>query len=235
MLPSEHARHHCDGEDHDQEGNGAGGQVAPPTGKNGNDDMRRQHAGDQRAAEEAEVERVPERTADSNDVETEERRDDGHPVKGDAEQKANRPPSVQCPGEDWHGRQEHARRGTEHEGSARRCPSQPANNRASQRRCGQKQQWQGDIVARENRVEAEDPERRHDVRVGDDVQTGARGPASGREFDPDAAGGRAAIGDPPADRGLRRDHAVEFSVFDDHPQGVAGTGCRLHRGVEARQ
>ena len=29
----------------------------------------------------------------------------------------------------------------------------------------------------------------HDVRVRDDVQTGARGPASGREFDPEAAGG----------------------------------------------
>ncbi len=28
----------------------------------------------------------------------------------------------------------------------------------------------------------------HDVRVRDDVQTGARGPASGREFDPEAAG-----------------------------------------------
>src|SRR3977135_3785858 len=43
------------------------------------------------------------------------------------------------------------------------------------------------------------------------------------------------VGAPPADRRLRRDHAVEFSVFDDHPQGLAGAGRRLHRGVEARQ
>ena len=38
-----------------------------------------------------------------------------------------------------------------------------------------------------------------------------------------------------ADRRLRRDHAVEFSLFDDHPQSLAGAGRRLHRGAEARQ
>ena len=39
----------------------------------------------------------------------------------------------------------------------------------------------------------------------------------------------------PADRRLRRDHAVEFPVLDDHPQGLAGAGGRLHRGAQARQ
>ena len=48
----------------------------------------------------------------------------------------------------------------------------------------------------------------------------------------DAAAGCAAAGDPPADRRLRRDHAVEFSVLDDHPQGFAGAGRRLHRGAK---
>ncbi len=34
-----------------------------------------------------------------------------------------------------------------------------------------------------------------------------------------------------ADRRRRRDHAVEFPVRHDHPQGGAGAGRRLHRGV----
>ena len=51
----------------------------------------------------------------------------------------------------------------------------------------------------------------------------------------DAAAGRAAARDQAADRRLRRDHAVEFSVLDDHPKSVAGAGRRLHRGAEARQ
>src|SRR4051794_29907358 len=38
-----------------------------------------------------------------------------------------------------------------------------------------------------------------------------------------------------ADRRLRRDHAVEFPLLDDHPQGLAGARRRLHRGAEARQ
>ena len=36
---------------------------------------------------------------------------------------------------------------------------------------------------------SESASKEHNVRVRDDVQTGARGPASGREFDPEAAGG----------------------------------------------
>ena len=52
---------------------------------------------------------------------------------------------------------------------------------------------------------------------------------------PIAAAGRAAARDQAADRRLRRDHAVEFSVLDDHPQSIAGAGRRLHRGAEARQ
>ena len=51
----------------------------------------------------------------------------------------------------------------------------------------------------------------------------------------DAARRCAAARDQAADRRLRRDHAVEFSVLDDHPQGLAGAGRRLHRGAEARQ
>ena len=51
----------------------------------------------------------------------------------------------------------------------------------------------------------------------------------------DAAAGCAAARDQAADRRLRRDHAVEFPVLDDHPQGFAGAGRRLHRGAEARQ
>ena len=51
----------------------------------------------------------------------------------------------------------------------------------------------------------------------------------------DPAGGCAAARDQAADRRLRRDHAVELSEFDDHPQGVAGAGRRLHRGAQARQ
>ena len=51
----------------------------------------------------------------------------------------------------------------------------------------------------------------------------------------DAAAGCAAARDQAADRRLRRDHAVEFPVLDDHPQGVAGAGRRLHRGAQARQ
>ncbi len=52
---------------------------------------------------------------------------------------------------------------------------------------------------------------------------------------PTPAAGRAAARDQAADRRLRRDHAVEFSVFDDHPQGVAGARRRLHRGAQACQ
>ena len=48
---------------------------------------------------------------------------------------------------------------------------------------------------------------------------------------PDAA----AAGDQATDRRLRRHHAVEFSLLDDHPQGIAGAGRRLHGGVETRQ
>ena len=51
----------------------------------------------------------------------------------------------------------------------------------------------------------------------------------------DAAAGCAAARDQAADRRLRRDHAMEFSVLDDHPKSVAGAGRRLHRGAEARQ
>ena len=52
---------------------------------------------------------------------------------------------------------------------------------------------------------------------------------------PDAAAGCAAARDQAADRRLRRDHAVEFSVLDDHPKGFAGAGRGLHRGAQARQ
>ena len=52
---------------------------------------------------------------------------------------------------------------------------------------------------------------------------------------PTQRAGRAAVGDQAADRRLRRDHAVEFSVLDDHPKSLAGAGRRLHRGAEARQ
>ena len=48
------------------------------------------------------------------------------------------------------------------------------------------------VTAATRRIEAEDREpasEEHNVRVRDDVQTGARGPASGRDFDPEAAGG----------------------------------------------
>jgi acyl-CoA reductase-like NAD-dependent aldehyde dehydrogenase len=51
----------------------------------------------------------------------------------------------------------------------------------------------------------------------------------------DATRGRAAARDQAADRRLRRDHAVEFPLLDDHPESLAGAGCRLHRGAEARQ
>ncbi len=47
--------------------------------------------------------------------------------------------------------------------------------------------------------------------------------------------GRAAARDQAADRRLRRDHAVEFPEFDDHPQSFAGARRRLHRGAEAGQ
>ena len=39
-----------------------------------------------------------------------------------------------------------------------------------------------------------------------------------RRNHPDAKAGRAPAGDQAADRRLRRDHAVEFSLLDDHPQ-----------------
>ena len=51
----------------------------------------------------------------------------------------------------------------------------------------------------------------------------------------DAAAGCAAARDQAADRRLWRDHAVEFPELDDHPQGFAGAGGRLHRGAETRQ
>ena len=47
--------------------------------------------------------------------------------------------------------------------------------------------------------------------------------------------GCAAARDQAADRRLRRDHAVEFSLLDDHPQSLAGARRRLHRGPETRQ
>ncbi len=52
---------------------------------------------------------------------------------------------------------------------------------------------------------------------------------------PDPAARRAPARDPAADRRVRRHHAVEFPVLDDHPQGVAGAGRGLHRGAQARQ
>ena len=52
---------------------------------------------------------------------------------------------------------------------------------------------------------------------------------------PTQRAGCAAARDQAADRRLRRDHAVEFSVLDDHPQSVAGARRRLHRGAQARQ
>ena len=51
----------------------------------------------------------------------------------------------------------------------------------------------------------------------------------------DAARRRAAARDQAADRRLRRDHTVEFSVLDDHPKSVAGAGGWLHGGAQARQ
>ena len=41
--------------------------------------------------------------------------------------------------------------------------------------------------------------------------------------------------DQAADRRLRRDHAVEFPVLDDHPKGFAGARRGLHRRAQARQ
>ena len=52
---------------------------------------------------------------------------------------------------------------------------------------------------------------------------------------PTQRAGCAPAGDQAADRRLRRDHAVEFPVRDDHPQGLAGARRRLHRGGQARQ
>ena len=51
----------------------------------------------------------------------------------------------------------------------------------------------------------------------------------------DPAAGCAAARDQAADRRLRRDHAVEFPVLDDHPQSLAGARRGLHRGAQARQ
>ena len=52
---------------------------------------------------------------------------------------------------------------------------------------------------------------------------------------PDATRRCAAAGDQAADRCLRRDHAMEFSVVDDHPQGLSGVRGWLYRRLETRQ
>ena len=52
---------------------------------------------------------------------------------------------------------------------------------------------------------------------------------------PTQKGRRAPARDQAADRGLRRDHALEFPELDDHPQSVAGARCGLHGGAQARQ
>ena len=54
-----------------------------------------------------------------------------------------------------------------------------------------------------------------------------------RRHDPVARRRQAHRRDQGADRRLRRDHAVEFPGRDDHPQGRAGAGRRLHDGAEA--
>ena len=51
----------------------------------------------------------------------------------------------------------------------------------------------------------------------------------------DPAAGCAAARDQAADRRLRRHHAVEFPVLDDHPQSLAGARRGLHGGAQARQ